>query len=224
MTILIDTEPENVLAGMSLGIHGIVGKADLSRKLKNFIGDPIERGLAFLRQNAGRLYTTTSDGHTMDENYAQRLILEATEDTTLVGPNRPPRLWNFFSGKPKFTGQVYPADMDTTALALLILGYDPALAHLIIDEMPTYVNEDGLTYTDKTRPRVDAVIAVNVLVALHKHGRYYELLQTMTWVQNILFNRACIHGTGYYPSPEWLLFYVFPTPHLFQRPNNSRKT
>jgi FMN phosphatase YigB (HAD superfamily) len=79
-TLLIDDQPENVLAAMSLGTSGIVGTIDISRKLKNFVGDPIERGLAFLRLNAGKLYSTTVEGDSIDENYAQLLILEVTKD------------------------------------------------------------------------------------------------------------------------------------------------
>lgn len=56
----------------------------------------------------------------------------------------PPRLWNFFSGKPKYTSKVYPDDMDTTALALVVLDYEPELAHSILDEMLNYVDEYGL--------------------------------------------------------------------------------
>lgn len=79
-TLFIDDQPDNVLAAMSLGMRGIVGTTDLSRALKNFVGDPIERGLAFLRENAGKLYSTTVDGDSIDENYAQLLILEVTKD------------------------------------------------------------------------------------------------------------------------------------------------
>lgn len=30
----------------------------------------------------------------------------------------------------------------------------------------------------------------------------------MDWIQNILLNRAYIHGTRYYQSPEWFLYYT----------------
>jgi len=30
----------------------------------------------------------------------------------------------------------------------------------------------------------------------------------MDWMQNILLNRAYIHGTRYYQSPEWFLYYT----------------
>ena len=34
--------------------------------------------------------------------------------------------------------------MDTTGLALVVLDYEPELAHSILDEMLNYVDEDGL--------------------------------------------------------------------------------
>ena len=80
-TLFIDGQPENVLTAMSLGMRGIVGTIDLSRQLTNFVGDPVERGLAFLRQNAGQLYSTIAGSdESIDENYAQLLILEVMND------------------------------------------------------------------------------------------------------------------------------------------------
>ncbi|OQE24450.1 hypothetical protein PENSTE_c007G06363 [Penicillium steckii] len=208
--LFIDDQPENVLTAMSFGMRGIVGTDDLPRKLRNSISDSIKRGLAFLEENAGKYYSTTSEGDSIDEVYAQLLILEATQNKNLVEINRPPRLWNFFSGKPKYTSQLYPDDMDTTALALVILDYEAVIAHSILDELLNYINEEGLVqiYTQKSRPRVDAIIALNVLVAFCKYGRGYELPQTIDWMQNILLNRAYIHGTRYYQSPEWFLYYT----------------
>lgn len=159
--LFIDDQPENVLAAMSLGMRGIVGIHDLARIVKNVIGDPIQRGLAFLKQYAGKHHSTIVGGDAIDENYAQLLILETTKNEylalqillysvtdneirNLVDINRPPRLWNFFSGKPKYTSHVYPDDMDTTALALVVLDYEAELAHSILDEMLNYVNEEGL--------------------------------------------------------------------------------
>ncbi|KAK9850940.1 HAD-like protein [Penicillium brevicompactum] len=209
-TIFIDDQPENVLAAMSLGMRGVVGVENLAQKLKNLTGDPIQRGLAFLKKHAGKHYSSTVGDDDIDENYAQLLILETTNNESLVDINRPPRLWNFFSGKPKYTSQVYPDDMDTTALGLVVLDYETEVAHSILDEMLNYVNEEGLVqiYTDKSRPRVDAIIALNVLVAFYKYGRGFELARTMDWIQNILLNRAYIYGTRYYQSPEWFLYYT----------------
>lgn len=118
--------------------------------------------------------------------------------------------------------------MDTTALGLVVLDYETEVAHSILDEMLDHVNEEGLVqvrftthcvnvcrfanlpqiYTDKSRPRVDAIIALNVLVAFYKYGRGFELARTMDWIQNILLNRAYIYRTRYYQSPEWFLYYA----------------
>ncbi|RDW94073.1 uncharacterized protein DSM5745_01395 [Aspergillus mulundensis] len=211
-TFVIDDRPENVLAALSLGLRGTVNTdaGVVFRELLNFIEDPVKRGLTFLRQNAGKLHSTTQEGDSIEENYAQLLVLEALQDWSLVDLRRPPCLWNFFSGKPKYTSQTYPDDMDTTALALVAIDYKPEIAHQILDKMLGNVNEDGLAqvYFDKSRPRVDAIIALNVLVALHKYGRGYELPETLDWVHHILLNRAYIYGTRYYASPEWFLYYA----------------
>ena len=65
---------------MSLRMHGLVSAVDLSRKLNDFVSDPIRRRLVFLRQNARELYSTTTEGDSIDGNYPQILILEVTKD------------------------------------------------------------------------------------------------------------------------------------------------
>ncbi|RAH78364.1 HAD-like protein [Aspergillus japonicus CBS 114.51] len=209
-SLVVDDRPENVLAAMSLGIRGQVGTNGISRVLGNFVGDPVARGLAFLRQHAGKLYSTTEDGDSIEENYAQLLVLEALNDWSLVDLQRAPGLWNFFSGRPKYTSQKHPDDFDTTSLALVAMEYEPEAAHPILDEMLKHVDEDGLVpiYFDKSRPRVDAIIALNTLVAFGKYGRGNELPETLNWIEQILRHRAYIHGTRYYPSPEWFLYYM----------------
>lgn len=79
-TFLVDDRPENVLAGLSVGLKGTFDTSELYRTLTNFISDPVERGLAFLRRQAGHFPTTTQHGETIAENYAPLLILEALQD------------------------------------------------------------------------------------------------------------------------------------------------
>lgn len=86
-TIFVDDKLENVLSARSLGLHGIVfeSPAPVKRALRNLLGDPIVRGRNFLKQNAGRLLSVTDgtdhhDSVELQENFAQLLILEATED------------------------------------------------------------------------------------------------------------------------------------------------
>ncbi|KAL2826538.1 HAD-like protein [Aspergillus pseudoustus] len=206
----IDDNPENVLMAISVGMRGTSCIADLPRTLANITSDPVERGIAFLKRNAGRFPSVTQDGAEIEENYAPLLILEALQQRSLVDLKFPPRLWNFFSGPPRYTTETYPEDLDTTSLGLAAMSYDPDLAHSILDEMLTYVDEDGFVqaYTDRTRPRIDAVISLNVLVAFTLYNRTYELPETLAWITSILLTRAYIGGTRYYPNAEWFLYYV----------------
>ncbi|KAG5731379.1 Phosphatase yihX, partial [Termitomyces sp. T112] len=123
-TIFVDDRSENVLSARSLGLYGIIfdDPKTVARALRNLVGDPITRGRAFLKQNAGRLLSVTdkNDKHAaveLRENFAQLLILEATNNRTLVDLVEHPRTWNFFQGKGQLTTEQFPFDLDTTSLA-----------------------------------------------------------------------------------------------------------
>lgn len=86
-TIFLDDKLENVLSARSLGMHGIVfdSPGPVKRALRNLIGNPIARGQGFLQRNAGRLESVTDSTAThsavsLQENFAQLLIFEATDD------------------------------------------------------------------------------------------------------------------------------------------------
>jgi len=76
----IDDNIENVLAARSLGIHAIVfdDAKRVRQTLRYVVGDPVSRGLAFLKERAGRLESESSLGHNVAENFTQLLIFEAT--------------------------------------------------------------------------------------------------------------------------------------------------
>jgi len=78
--VFVDDKSENVLAARSVGMNGIVFD-DVQRvrqSLRLFTGDPVRRGLSFLEERAGRLESETDTGRIIPENFAQLLILEAT--------------------------------------------------------------------------------------------------------------------------------------------------
>lgn len=127
-TIFVDDKLENVLSARSLGFTGIVfdDPSGVKRTLLNLFGDPVQRGGEFLVRNAGKLGSTTKttsrhESITVDENFAQLLILEVTGNRcvsffqkkvffffyrnngffvtrALVNLVEHPRTWNFFKG------------------------------------------------------------------------------------------------------------------------------
>ncbi|KAJ5189629.1 HAD-superfamily hydrolase subfamily IA variant 3 [Penicillium cf. griseofulvum] len=193
-TIFVDDRPENVLAASALGIKGMVftNSENLLRSLVNMTGDPVARGQAFLQANTGQHRSITDQGEEVDENYSQLLILDTTGDSD------------------ELPTDIYPDDLDSTALALASMPYEPSAVHSMLDEMLNNVDEEGLIllYLDDSRPRVDAVICLNVLTLFCMYGRGYQLPETMSWVNDILLNRAYLSGTRYYPTAEWFLYYM----------------
>ena len=80
--VFIDDKNTNVLAARSLGIHSIVfdDNSKVARTLSNVFGGPVGKGYEFLYRNAKRFDTITECGVVVPENFAQLLILDATQD------------------------------------------------------------------------------------------------------------------------------------------------
>jgi FMN phosphatase YigB (HAD superfamily) len=79
-TFLIDDRQENVLSARSLGMCGTADLTGLQRRLTNLVGDPVERGMAFLRRQEGEFHSVTREGVVIEENYAPLLVLEVLRD------------------------------------------------------------------------------------------------------------------------------------------------
>ncbi|KAJ7096276.1 Haloacid dehalogenase-like hydrolase-domain-containing protein [Mycena epipterygia] len=231
--IFVDDKLENVLSARSLGLHGIVfprgGSDKVKRALRNLIGDPVLRGGDYLRRNARQLQSITDSGIIIQENFAQLLILELTDDRDLIDIVEHPRAWNFFhgnfqashnsifgwsdlhfSGKGTLTTEAFPFDLDTTSIGLTVMKRDKEVVSSVMDEMLQYIDSDGivLTYFDHQRPRFDPVVCVNVLTLFYKHNRAAELQPTLQWVCEVLRNRAYLEGTRYYETAECFLYFL----------------
>ncbi|TFK92720.1 HAD-like protein [Polyporus arcularius HHB13444] len=211
LTVFVDDKTDNVASARSLGMHGIIfdDQANVFRQLRNIFGDPTRRGFEYLRKNAGKLESVTSNGAVFEENFTQLIIYELTNDKSLITISECPRTWNFFRGKPLFS-ETFPDDVDTTSVALTVLRPDRALVSSILDEMLNYVDADGImqTYFDHSRPRMDPFVCVNVLSLFFEHGRGHQLPHTLDWVYEVLVHRAYEGGSRYYLSADCFLFFM----------------
>ncbi|KAI0058103.1 HAD-like protein [Artomyces pyxidatus] len=210
--VFVDDRPENVLSARSMGINGIVfdDPANVRQALRCYVGDPLLRGRHFLESRAGQLESETDAGQQVGENFAQLLILEATKDRKLVKYVQHPYKWNFFREKPILTTEEFPADLDTTSIALTVTQPDDAVFNSVMDDMLQCLNTDHIpqVYFDEQRPRIDPVVCVNVLSLFYSRGRGSELPQALDWVESTLQHRAYLEGTRYYQTAESFLFFV----------------
>ncbi|KAG1890277.1 hypothetical protein F4604DRAFT_1889197 [Suillus subluteus] len=203
---------KNVLSARSLGMRGIVfdDHHKVVRALYNLLGDPVERGRQYLTVNTKKLLSVTENGIFLRENFAQLLILEATDNRNLVNLTDTHQTWNFFQGKPLLTTEEFPFDLDTTSLGLTVMGSPEDVAHSVMDDMLDYIDDDGIiqTYFDHRRPRFDPVVCVNALTLFYSYGRGHQLDRTLHWVREVLLHRAYLDGTRYYATPECFLYFL----------------
>ncbi|KAJ5716198.1 Haloacid dehalogenase-like hydrolase-domain-containing protein [Penicillium malachiteum] len=212
--IFIDNNSENVMAAQSLGLHGMTftGLDTLRRELLNILGDSVQRGQFFLARNAKRLHSISENGLKVRENFTQLLIFEMTKDYSLIDLEPHKTRWNFFIGEQQLVPGAYPADMDTTCIALVVLPNNPVVAQVIMEEALQLTNPDGIfmTYFDSRRPRTDPMVCVNILRLFYVYGCGDDraLQPTKDWIRRTLLYRAYVSGTRYYASPETFLFYL----------------
>ncbi|KAG5350211.1 hypothetical protein C0989_012190 [Termitomyces sp. Mn162] len=212
-TILVDDKLENVLTARSFGMHGIIfdNESKVIKDLKNLCYDPVLRGKRFLTSHKKNLKTVTSNGIEFMDDYSQLIILLATGDDSLVDYVKSPGQFNVFPDGTLFTTEVYPNDLDTTAIGLTVTEHvDVGTKHKIMDEMLEYRDSDAIiqVYFDHSRPRIDPVICINVLNLFYENGRGHELPETLDWVEQVLRHRAYISGTTYYIGADVFLFFL----------------
>ncbi|KAF4619081.1 hypothetical protein G7Y89_g14766 [Cudoniella acicularis] len=215
--IFVDDKLENVISARSLGVTGIVfdNTENVIRRLRNLLGNPLERANEFLKKNVGNLESMTDGGVIIQDNFSQLMILDITGDPSLVhleapSPGKELQTWNYFRGNPILTTDTFPDDFDTTSLALLTTAVSDNAANNIMNEMLKYKSVDGITqsYFDHSRPRVDSVICCNVLRLFYRYHRGHEVQETFQWVESVLIQRAYLEGTKYYTAAESFLYWL----------------
>ncbi|KAI8653792.1 hypothetical protein NCS56_01334300 [Fusarium sp. Ph1] len=209
--VFVDDRIENVVAAQSLGFRGVhlTDTSSAVATLNNLFGDPVVRGLEFLKRNAKNLFCETNTGEIQRDNYSQLVILEHTGDRGLVTLEKTGPIWNYFIGEPVFFDTVYPNDADTTSLAMHVLGDVPAEEEsCAVKEILSHLNPDGLPYCwlQTSRPRFCHVICANVFRYFYLSGQIDKLPNVYKYLCRLLNTEAYLLGTRYYENPDWFLF------------------
>ncbi|KJA23898.1 hypothetical protein HYPSUDRAFT_201024 [Hypholoma sublateritium FD-334 SS-4] len=217
-TIFVDDNREHLVTAQSLGMRTIFfdNFANVERILHNLCGDPVERASRFLEQNAKQHLSHTTDGQVIHENFSQLMILEATDDPSLVDYTIYEAEFNFFKGSGELTTTYYPDDLDTTSMAWTVIPNvaDDTTKTKVMDRMLQFCDGDGIPLTcfDWNRPRRDHAICVNVLTLFHAYGRGKELDKAVEWIYSVLLTGAYMDGARYYIGPEPFLYFMLRLP------------
>ncbi|WP_394830098.1 HAD-IA family hydrolase [Pendulispora rubella] len=210
-TIFVDDRLDNLVTARSFGMRGVAYDhfANVERTLRNLCGDPVERGEAFLHAHAKNHLSYTSTHQTINENFTQLLLLEATGDPSLVDYTEYEGPFNFFREAEQ--SAEFPCDVDTTSVGLTVSErIAPSIKDGVMDEILRLRSSDRIVpvYFDRRRSRLDPVVCTNALTLFYANERGHELAETLDWVHRVLQYRAYIEGTRYYESPEAFLFFI----------------
>ncbi|EJD42962.1 HAD-like protein [Auricularia subglabra TFB-10046 SS5] len=210
-TVFFDDNADHVRIARDLGLRGIVfGDEPTFRTLlsRAFSGS-LHSANEFLEEHAGRMYCYKETGELIQDNFSQMMILELTDEPRLVTIEARDGLhYNFYQGA---EANSFPDDMDTTSLSLTALNAETKAVQSVMDEMLTYKNEQGIlmTYFDRSRPRVDPTVCLNISSLFFTHGRGDEIAASVAFARETLEKRGYIpNGTRYYPVPDAFLFFA----------------
>ncbi|KAM4058727.1 haloacid dehalogenase-like hydrolase [Hirsutella rhossiliensis] len=80
--IFVDDTPENVVTAFLFGIQGFLfdDTATAIKRIHNLVGDPVSRGMKFLKKRSKNLFCETDKGITIKDNFSQLLILQCIGD------------------------------------------------------------------------------------------------------------------------------------------------
>lgn len=189
----------------------------------------------FLLRLGFRHPSLTSDGIRIQDNFAQFLMADLLNDPRFLPMDSPPpsRLIKFMNMTALLSGMDHyssdactftdiPDDLDSTSLGLSVLHkfgkVDLIAIHNVLDQMLQFVSKDNIlqVYFDHERPRVDPVVATNVIFLFHLANRGNDVEGSERFVHSVLLHRAYLDGTLYYNLAEAFLFCVARLVHKFK--------
>ena len=71
-----------------------------------------------------------------------------------MAPRRTTYLTIYIIGKPIFTTDEFPQDLDTTSIGLMVTRPDDHVVHSVLDEMLQYMTKDGITMVIACHPLI----------------------------------------------------------------------
>lgn len=104
-----------------------------------------------------------------------------------------------------------PKDVDYNGMAYSVFHHASGKeSHHIMDQMPKYVDSEGIPqgYFTHEKVRLDILMCVNRLALFNEFGRGHELAATEDWIYEVWKTRSFRDGTHYYPSPDVFLYFV----------------
>lgn len=118
-TLFVGSSLDSVVAARSLGFYGLVF-TDIHETVERVLAiysDPIPRAQQHLQNNARQMDLEMANGKTIKDAFAQFLILDTTEDESLVEyDDTLPDFARSYGNTPKMF--VYPPDIDINAIGM----------------------------------------------------------------------------------------------------------
>ncbi|EEE35362.1 putative HAD-superfamily hydrolase subfamily IA, variant 3 [Rhodobacteraceae bacterium KLH11] len=193
-----------------------MGRSYLNKRLRDFplcrscVGNDVE--LIASSDFSREIFSTAVILHSLSS--LPEDVVEAMSQEMLKHDGKNKLRWCFYKNEARPAG--FPDDLDTTSMILSFLVSSGKMTKEEIcdltEEMISNRNKDGIiqVYFDDTRPRVDAIVATNVLYLLNQVslGSREELVETEDFIFDFLTNDKYLEGTRYYPAPDVFLFFL----------------
>ena len=171
--------------------------------------DPISHAQQYLRANARQMDLRASTGRLVIAAFAQFLILDVTNDESIVEYDDTLTEYTWTYGNmPKFF--TYPPDIDINSIGMTTLKtLVPETRNKMMEKLLRYRDSQGIrqTYLVDSRTRVCATAALNALTMFNQIGRGHQVQETENWIYRILKTRAYRDGTGDYPMADFFVYF-----------------